>query len=169
MSGSADSTIFYTLLQRRLHWLVLLLLIGQYVLQGAMRDALVAIDSQETLSFFQFIVTTWHTWAGVSVAAIMIWRWQLRVRRVPLADGTLSVAHERWVEWHHKSLYAVIMLMAMTGVLHYYFGFEQAGRWHEWGKWLLAFLVGMHVVGALSHGKHGRKVLQRMMGRNSLR
>lgn len=169
MSSSADGTIFYTPLQRRLHWLVLLLLIVQYALQIPMKASLAAIDRQETLTFFQFLVTTVHTWGGISVAAIMIWRWQLRRRAVPLAGGGLSAVHERWVRWHHTSLYAVLMLMVLTGVLHYYFGFRPAGRWHEWGKWLLAVLVGVHVVGALSHGSRGRKVLQRMMGRDSLR
>ena len=169
MSSSDEGTIFYTPLQRRLHWLVLLLLIVQYASQVPMAASLEAIDREETLTLFQFLVTTVHTWGGITVAALMIWRWQLRRRAVPLAGGGLSEVHERWVRWHHTSLYAMVMLMVLTGVLHYYFGFSPAGRWHEWGKWILAVLVGIHVVGALSHGRRGRKVLLRMMGRDSLR
>jgi len=105
MSGRADTQIFYTRLQRRLHWLVLVLLAGQYLLQGAMRRALSAIESEQTLDFSQFIVTTLHTWSGISIAMIMIWRWSLRKRRVPINGGKASGALERWVRYHHTSLY----------------------------------------------------------------
>lgn len=166
MSGNSGSTIFYTSLQRRLHWLVLLLLVIQYSVQIPMGRAMDAIERQESLSFLSFLVTTLHTWGGISIAAIMIWRWQLRRVVVPLAGGTLSLRHERWVRWHHVSLYLVLILMALTGTMHYYFGFQPAGRWHEWGKWLLAALILIHVAGAFSHGREGLKVLHRMMGRN---
>jgi len=169
MSGNSDNVIFYTPLQRRLHWLVLLLVIVQYSLQVPMERALEAIERQETLGFLSFLVTTVHTWGGIAIAAIMIWRWQLRKTVVPLADGTLSARQNCLVRWHHVSLYGVLLLMALTGVLHYYFGFVPAGRWHEWGKWLLAVLIGIHVAGALSHGRPGLKVLHRMMGRSGLR
>lgn len=169
MSGNSDSVIFYTPLQRRLHWLVLLLLIVQYALQVPMERAMDVIDRQETLRFSGFIVTTLHTWGGIAIAAIMIWRWQLRRRAVPLVGGTLSERQERWVKWHHVGLYVVVLAMALSGIMHYYFGFQPAGRWHEWGKWVLAVLVSIHVAGALSHGRAGLKVLHRMMGRGCLR
>ncbi|MGQ7845383.1 cytochrome b [Granulosicoccus sp. 3-233] len=169
MSGNSDNVIFYTPLQRRLHWLVLLLLIVQYSLQIPMERAMQAIEREEALGFLSFLVTTLHTWGGIAIGAIMIWRWQLRRRVVPLAGGTLSGRQERFVRWHHVALYAVLLLMVVTGVVHYYFGFQPAGRWHEWGKWLLAGLIAIHVAGALSHGRQGLKVLHRMMGRDGLR
>lgn len=169
MSGNSNNLIFYTPLQRRLHWLVILLLIVQYSLQIPMGHAMDAIERQETLGFVSFLVTTVHTWGGIAIAAIMIWRWQLRKRAVPLAGGNLSVRQERWVRWHHVGLYGVLLLMALSGTMYYYFGFQPAGRWHEWGKWLLAVLILIHIAGALSHGREGLKVLNRMMGRNGLR
>jgi len=169
MSGNADNVIFYTPLQRRLHWLVLLLVIAQYALQGPMHRAMEAIERQETLGFVSFLITTVHTWGGIAIGAIMLWRWQLRRRSVPLLGGTLSKRQESLVRWHHVTLYGVLMLMVLTGVMHYYFGFQPAGRWHEWGKWLLAGLIAVHVAGALSHGRPGLKVLHRMMGRDGLR
>ncbi len=172
--------IFYTTLQRRLHWLVLLMLIAQYLLQVPMRAAMAAIESQETLTLFQYLVATVHTGNGISIAAIMIWRWQLRRRAVPLAGGNLTPRREKLVRVHHVSLYVTVLGMMVTGALHYYVGIEAAGQWHEWGKWLLLVLVGVHIAGALSHGvRHGAHheapgvrsdtVLQRMMGRDSLR
>ncbi|MFK8080511.1 MAG: cytochrome b [Granulosicoccus sp.] len=169
MSQETETGVFYTLLQRRLHWLVIILLAGQYVLQGPMREAISAIERQETLGFIQFLVTTVHTWGGIGIAVIMAWRWQLRQRVVPLNGGHMSRTQARWVRAHHVSLYAVIFLMAISGALHYYMEWHSAGRWHELGKWLLLALIIVHVLGALLHLQQGGTVLRRMMGRNSLR
>jgi len=169
MSQSPEPVNFYTVLQRRLHWLVLLLLALQYSLQVPMKAAMATIEQGQTLSFLQFLVTTAHTWGGISIAAIMIWRWQLRRRRVPPGAGNLTPMHERVVRWHHISLYVVLVLMASTGALFYFLELQQAAQWHEWGKWLLLVLVGAHIAGALSHAIRGDTVFQRMMGRGSLR
>lgn len=167
MNDNDDSVIFYTPLQRRLHWLVLVLLIVQYVLQGPMEQAMHRVEQQQTLGFTGFLVTTVHTWGGIVIGAMMLWRWQLRRRVVPLAAGNLSERQERWIRWHHVALYGVVVAMTLTGVLHYYLGVEAASRWHELGKWLLAVLVAVHVAGALSHGRDGLVVLRRMMGRSN--
>lgn len=169
MSGRADTQIFYTRLQRRLHWLVLVLLAGQYLLQGAMRRALSAIESGQALDFGQFIVTTLHTWSGISIAMIMIWRWSLRKRHVPINGGRASGALERWVRYHHTSLYVAVWVMAFSGAAHYYLYWQHAARWHELGKWVLAGLVISHVAGALLHAARGSTVLRQMMGISSLR
>lgn len=160
---------FYTLLQRRLHWAVILLISCQFLLQDAMRDALYAIEQQESLGLGQFVVTTLHTWGGAGIAILMLWRWRLRKRAVPLDGGLMAHRKAFWVNLHHISLYIVVLLMAATGALHYYLAWSLAGRWHELGKWLLLALISIHVIGALSHLGSDSKVLQRMMGRGSLR
>ena len=171
MSADNNSLVqpFYTSLQRRLHWLVLLLLCVQFGLQWQMHAALDAIERQETLSFGQFLVTTLHTWGGISIAAIMVWRWQLRRRRVPPAGGSMPAWREKLVLAHHVSLYVVILFMALTGALHYYLGWQVPALWHHRAKWLLLVLIGVHIAGALSHIGDGNTVLHRMMGRGSLR
>lgn len=169
MSGQVAPEIFYTRLQRRLHWVVILLLAGQYLLQGFMRDALKAIESEQTLGFGQFLVTTIHTWSGISIAMIMIWRWQLRKRQVPLNGGNISKKFERWARVHHVSLYVTVWVMALSGSAHYYLHWQQAARWHELGKWVLLGLILLHVAGALVHAAKGNTVLRLMMGRGSVR
>ena len=169
MSHSPIPVNFYTQLQRRLHWLVLLLVVLQYSLQKPMHRAMEAIARQESLSFWQFLVTTAHTWGGISIVAIMVWRWQLRRRKVPPGAGLLPPWRATLVRWHHISLYVAFVLMAVTGALHYFLDIKQAAQWHEWGKWLLLALVGVHIAGALSHIGRSDSVFQRMMGRDSLR
>lgn len=169
MSDHRSVATFYTALQRRLHWAVFVLICIQYLAQDAMHDALHAIEQQEPLRFSQFAITTLHTWGGISIAALMLWRWQLRKRRVPLNGGLMTQARARWVTVHHLGLYAVVLLMALSGAMHYYLDWGLAGRWHELGKWFLLAMIAIHVLGALSHLGSGEKVLQRMMGRGSLR
>lgn len=163
------SPVFYTRLQRRLHWLVIVLLGVQYLLQWPMRNAMAVIERQEALDFSGFLVTTLHTWGGVSIALVMLWRWQLRKRKVPLNGGRLTHQYALMVKAHHVSLYAVSIAMAATGSMTYYFGWGYAARLHGAGKWLLITLVAIHIAGALSHLGRNSTVLQRMMGRTSLR
>lgn len=169
MSRLPESVAFYTPLQRKLHWLVILLVLFQYVMQQPMKAAMAAVQREETLSLLQFAVTTLHTWGGASIAAIMLWRWQLRKRAVPVAAGSLSAGRAKLVILHHVILYASLMLMALSGALYYYGGVAMAADWHEWGKWLLLGLIGLHIAGALTHVGGRDRVFQRMMGRNSLR
>lgn len=162
-------SVFYTKLQRQLHWLVILLLAGQYLLQNPMRSAMEAIEGGQTLGFTAFLVTSLHSWSGISIAALMLWRWQLRKRYVPLNDGKMSLGKAKWVTIHHNSLYVAVVLMALAGALHYYLDWPLAAQLHKLGKWVLAGLILVHIAGALVHVRGGSMVLRRMMGRNSLR
>ena len=169
MSGQVAPQAFYSRTQRKLHWLVILLLTGQYLLQGRMRDALIAVESGQTLGIGEFLVTTIHTWSGISIALIMLWRWQLRKRPVPLNGGQISPALAAFVRVHHVSLYVSVWVMAVSGAAHYYLHWQPAARWHELGKWVLMGLILVHIAGALSHAARGNTVLRHMMGRGSLR
>jgi len=169
MNTATESALFYTRLQRRLHWLVIIMLVLQFSLQGLMSDAMASVARGETLGFIDFIVTTLHTWCGISIAAVMVWRWRLRRRHVPVAAGQLSSLRSKMITLHHSSLYVVLVLMALSGAVHYYFEIAVASVWHEWGKWLLVGLIGVHIAGALTHIKNGSRVFQRMMRLDSLR
>ena len=169
MSTDALHNVFYTRLQRRLHWLVILLVTFQYSSQSAMRVAMGAVEQQITLNFVQFLVTTLHTWSGITIAIVMLWRWQLRSRVVPLNGGHMHGWKERVVKANHVSVYLVMFVMASSGAMHYYFGWHIAARWHELGKWILLALIVSHVVGAFYHAFRGSTVLRRMMGSSSLR
>lgn len=160
---------FYTQLQRRLHWIVIVLIAIQYLSQDTMREALHAIEQQVSLGFKQFLVTTLHTWGGAAIAALMLWRWRLRKRAVPINGGLMTQRKAWWVNLHHLCLYVGVLFMAATGAMHYYLGWSLAARWHELGKWMLMVLIAIHVIGALSHLGGNNTVLRRMMGRGSLR
>ena len=156
----------WTPLQRRLHWIVALIVAAQFALQGAMRSASDAARAGEAVTFGQFVVTTLHSWGGAGIALLVVWRLVLR-RRSPVAAGagTLGPRAAAWVAWHHRLLYALLVAMALSGALHWYVGWQGAARWHEIGKWMLAPAIAVHVLGALHHAwRRGRgegAILQR--------
>jgi len=151
------TTPTWTPLQRRLHWIVALLVAGQFTLQQAMRSANEAARAGETVTFVQFVVTTLHTWGGAGVALLVAWRLVLRRRApVPVAAGAPGPLAARLIGWHHRLLYALLVGMALSGALHWYAGWEVAARWHEIGKWLLVTAVVVHLGGALRHRLGGR-------------
>ena len=174
--GSASETggqvPVWSPLQRRLHWLVALLVLGQFALQGPMRAASEAAATGAAVTFGQFVVATLHSWGGATVAVLVGWRLLLRRRAaVPVAGGRLGARAARLVGWHHALLYGALMAMALSGALHYYADVDGAARWHEAGKWVLVVLVLVHVAGAAVHAlRPGDTVLQRMWtGRDGTR
>jgi len=88
---------------------VIILLALQFALQGAMREAMASVERQETLGFVEFLVTTIHTWSGIGIAALMLWRWQLRRRAVPVGGGKLSPGLTKFVRFYHQNLYVFII------------------------------------------------------------
>ena len=147
-----DKVIRYGAVQRKLHWIVLLLVVQQYVLQGPMRDAMQNLTHSGTLGAIGFLVTTLHTWGGAVIGLIMVYRIWLRWQRpVPVGAGGLRPWSSLLALVVHWSFYVVLLFMACTGVLQYYFEWEPATQWHRWGKWLLLALIVVHVLAALLH------------------
>lgn len=169
MSERDDEMPVWSPLQRRLHWLVALLVLGQFALQWPMRTAVRAVERGEAVTFGQFLVTTLHSWGGASIALLVVWRLVLRRRvPVPVAAGRFGAHASRLIGWHHALLYGLLLAMALSGALHYYAGLDAAARWHEVGKWALGAAVALHLAGALVHAARvDDPVLRRMWsGRN---
>jgi len=142
----------WTPLQRRLHWFVAAIVLMQFLLQDAMRSATDTATGGGRIGFIDFVVTTVHSWGGALIAFLVIYRLVLRRRSpVVVGHGSLGPLAARFVQANHLLLYALLLMMCVSGVLHYHAGLEFAARWHEVGKWLLALATALHVAGALWH------------------
>jgi len=157
----------YSAVQRKLHWVIVILVAVQYLLQSPMRTAMTNLQDNVTLSALDFIVTTIHTWGGASIGAIMVYRLWLRVQNpVPVGAGQLTDVWSSIARGMHWSFYAVLLFMVVTGSLHYYFGWHSIAHWHEKGEWLLLGLIVIHGLAALLHRFYKNDaVLGQMWGR----
>jgi len=147
----------YSVLQRRLHWLVALMVLLQFALQGPMRNAMAVLEQELSLTAMGFLVTTVHTLSGSAIGIVLLWRLHLRKKR-PVKTALAAL-------WVHRLMYFLLLMMVVSGTLNYYFGIETARRWHELGKWGVLGLLFLHAMAALWHHFIAKDtVLQRMLG-----
>jgi len=156
----------YSDLQRKLHWIIVLLVAVQYCLQAPMRAAMADLQHNVTLSAVDFLVTTLHTWGGAAIGVIMAYRLWLRLQNpVPVGAGQLSGAWRSIVLAAHWAFYGLLFFMVISGSLHYYFGWHSVAHWHEKGEWLLLGLIVVHGLAALLHRFYKKDaVLNQMWG-----
>ncbi len=165
----------WTRLQRRLHWLVAAGVALQFLLQGPMRRTARALDADQPIDLTGFLVSTVHTWTGVSIGLLLCWRLAVRRARAreATAGGRTSAAaaggrtpHGRVAAANHALLYCVTGAMVLSGSLHWYAGVDAAAAWHRGAKYALAGLVSLHVAAAAWHALVRRDdVLSAMLGR----
>jgi len=142
----------YTRVQRKLHWWVACLIPVQYLGQSAMRSAMERVDAAKTPSLLDFLITTGHSLIGLGVLILIVWRLKLRQQNpVPVAISGVPAGVAVLARAWHLSLYFVVVLMALTGILSYYTNFDLANRAHELGKWVLGTLVIGHILAGLAH------------------
>ncbi len=142
----------YGALQRRLHWVVVVLVGSQYVLQAPMKAAMSSLQDDVQLTALDFLVTTLHTWGGAAIGAIMVYRLWLRWQNpVPVGNGRLHGLAGGVARGMHWGFYAVLMFMVASGTLHYYFDQHWVASWHERGEWLLLIMIAIHGLAAMLH------------------
>ena len=125
---------------------------GEYLGQKAMRRAMQRVDEITAPALGDFLITTAHSMAGLTVFALIVWRLKLR-RDHPVTIGAGSVS-PRWAlvarVWH-LSLYAAITVMVASGASAYFAEIGFAARVHGIGKWVLGTLVIGHMLASLVH------------------
>jgi cytochrome b561 len=138
----------YSTTQIALHWTVAALVILQVLLHDGMENAWDAYEDGEPVIVGPLVVA--HIAIGVTILALALWRIGLRLTRgrPPLPDDHPAalkiVAHA-----NHYLLYALLILMPLTGASAWFLGIEDAADIHELGKTLLLILVGFHIVGGM--------------------
>lgn len=157
----------YTLFARALHWAIAPLILGQIVLGFATDSA--PRDQAEAWRKL-------HAEIGLLLAGLMLLRLSWRIARPP---PPLPPALRAWIRLLastvHRLLYLAVLVMLASGMTvwmwlgdrltllglvpvslpdlsgHDEFWLSVAGYTHEYGAWLLAALITLHVAGALWH------------------
>ena len=140
----------YSSTQIALHWVIALLIAGQFLFNEPMGEAFDTLMKGIVPPF------SWAVWAhiagGILILGLAIWRVALRRSRgaPPPPEGEHSLPG-RIATLGHWALYALILLMPVGGLVAWFGGVEFAGDGHEVLSNVLLFVVAVHVAAALWH------------------
>ena len=153
----------YSAVQIALHWTVAVLVLSQFLLGDAIGAAFRSV-MRGTAPAFDWAV--WgHIAGGIAILLLVMWRLSVRSSRgapdVP-ADTPPAVRTAALVS--HWALYALLILLPLSGLIAWFGAVGPAGQFHELMTTALLVLAGLHVAAALWHQFWLRdRLLLRMM------
>ena len=140
----------YSRAQIVLHWLVLVLLVPQYLFNDAIGAAFRAFTRGEPVP--PSVLVFAHVALGMAIAVAVIWRLVLRVRRgAPPPPEAEHPALKLVAKITHGALYLLLILLPVSGGMAWFAGIRAAAGAHEVMTGALLALTVLHVLGALYH------------------
>ena len=155
----------YSRTQVALHWTVLVLVASQFLAHDGIEEAWGAFRRDQPTPADAAVLTYLHIGAGTLVLLLALARIYLRMTRgapAPPADEPrlLQLA----AEGVHLLIYALLLLLPVSGAIAWFAGVEVAAEVHEWLKTVLLAAIALHVAGALfQHFVRRSDVLMRML------
>lgn len=127
------------------------ILIGlQFVLHERMSEAWDAFRDGKTFALDPLVAS--HVVGGLAVLALALWSIALRrTRGAPPPPEAEPAPLRLAAHAGHMALYALMILMPMSGALAWFGGQDAAAVAHDAMKPLMIALVGIHVLAALWH------------------
>lgn len=140
----------YSARQIRLHWLVAVVIVLQFILHEPISQAWDGIEAGQSPAFNWLILA--HIAGGALVLVFALWRLVLRQSRgVPPAPETETAPLRMAAHLGHLGLYALMIAMPLSGMAAWFGGIRAAAEAHEVMKAALMALVAGHVIAALWH------------------
>ena len=160
-----ETRLGYSGAQIALHWTIAVLVVLQIVLHDSIIAAYAAARGVGTATESDVFLADLHVAFGIAIFALALLRVALRLRRgAPPPPEDEHPALRMAARATHLALYALILLMPVTGGLAWFAGVEAMAELHRAGKAAILALVGLHVLGALFHHFYLRTdVLRRML------
>jgi len=140
--------IGYTRTQIILHWLVFVLVVLQFVLHDSIAEAWEKIEDGIEVGFDPLVAQ--HVFTGLLILVLVVVRMAIKAKRgaPPLPENEPAVL-KLAAHGTHLALYALLILMPVSGAVAWFGGVEKAADGHEAMKVLVLVLVALHVAGAL--------------------
>lgn len=139
----------YSRLQIALHWLVFALIAQQYIFKEAIAAAWGRLREGLELGFDPLVLA--HVLGGALVLVFALWRLMLRARRGVPPAIEVGKLQSLLGKITHGGLYALMILMPLSGALAWFGGVEAAAQGHDVMKIILLALVGLHVLAVPFH------------------
>ncbi|WP_108482040.1 cytochrome b [Oceaniglobus ichthyenteri] len=139
----------YSRTQIALHWVAFGLIAAQYLFKDAISNAWDQIKLGVEAGFDPLVLA--HVAGGALVLLFALWRLALRARRgVPVAIESTRI-QGILAKLTHVGLYALMILMPVSGAVAWFGGVQLAAQGHNIMKVILLALIALHIVGALYH------------------
>lgn len=142
------TVIGYSEKQIWLHWIIAILIVTQFVLH----DGIVAVSTQieRGQSAASTLMSQSHVIFGLLIFVLALSRVYLRLTRgVPAAPTDEPAVLRFLASATHMALYAVMLIMPISGSLAWFGGLEIAKAGHNFGKMVMVAFVLLHVAGAI--------------------
>ena len=132
------------------HWLVVLFVVMQFLLNDNMQRAFAV--GAETGVFPLSGGAVMHGLGGGTIFALMLWRLGMRLGRgVPAAPESEPPLIQRISRANHWAFYVVLIAMPLFGLSAVLTLSPVLGAIHSWTSLLLLVLIAAHVAGAVWH------------------
>ena len=155
----------YSIAQRLMHWLTVLLVFFNLLLPGSIEHVADTFDDGKIPSPGDMLSANLHIYSGFAILAFTLLRLLLRFTQgapgQPVGEPDLFHVVGKI---SHAVFYAVLLAMPLLGIAKYFFGIDQAADLHAGPvKLLLWALIGLHVGAVLVHQFYWKtNVLARM-------
>ncbi len=140
----------YTRTQIIIHWLTVLLIFLQFVLNGPMED--VWDQVRKGLPADMSPLVAQHVFGGLLILVLVVLRIAIRLRRgAPKLPENEPAILKMAAHATHLGLYGMLILVPVSGAVAWFGGVKAAAGGHEAMTSLMLLLIALHVGGALFH------------------
>lgn len=140
----------YSRTQISLHWVIFILIALQYILHEPMAQAWEAIEKGLSPEFHPLVAA--HVGGGLLVLVLAIWRIKVRLSHgAPALPEKEPALMKLGAHVTHIALYALMILVPVSGAAAWFGGIEPAAEGHELLKTVLLVLIALHFLAAMFH------------------
>jgi cytochrome b561 len=162
---SQSAPLSYSLSQRILHWLTVLLVFFNLLLPGSIEKVADLFDEGKVPAPDDLTSAHLHIYSGLAILALTLLRIILKVAQgAPAAPAEEPAIFQLAAKAAHGLLYLLLLAMPLSGIAKYFFAVDLAGFVHGGPmKLALWLLIIAHVAGVLVHQFYWKtNVLERM-------
>jgi len=143
----------YSVAQRALHWLTVILVFFNLLLPGSIEHVADTFDDGKIPGAGDMFSANLHIYSGFAILAFTVLRLILRmVQGAPGQPAGEPDFFHLLGKLSHVVFYAVLIVMPALGIAKYFFAVDAAGDLHGGPvKLLLWALIGAHVAAVLVH------------------
>lgn len=163
--SSPASPVNFSVAQRVIHWLTVLLIAWQFIAASGFDAAKAARQAGTALDGTSIFLIQSHFVVGFAILALVLCRlWLRRTQGVPAEPEGEPPLLKLLAKVTHVGLYVVLLAMPLSGIAFKYLGLDFAHFPHVGPlKGLMILLIVLHVAGALVHQFYWKTdVLKRM-------